>query len=151
MIRCGRIILQPNSSPCSLISKVLLVGSCDSFARALRLLCKSRLPPYLVPLHSAGDAPRLKLLCCKTEEAKSVELEESGCAGLVQTRETDVKKRRIMQNRIFMARDCAVETKKGRACAILEVDRKSDLLQYRYMVSRLLDYVFPVYRKVTKN
>ncbi len=107
MILCGRMTFQPSSSPGSLISKVVLVGSCDNFARALRLLCKSKLPPYLASLQSAGDAPRLKFPCSKTEEAKGVELEESGCAGLVKTRETDVKKRRIVQNRFLMARDYA--------------------------------------------
>ncbi len=95
------------SSPGSLISNFVLVGSCDNFARALRLLCKSKLPPYLVSSQSAGDAPRLKFPCSKTEGAKSVEREERGCAGLVKTRETDVKKRRIMQNMFFMARDYA--------------------------------------------
>lgn len=90
---------QPGSLCGSLISNVNGIGSSDSFARALRLLCQRRLPPYLVALQSTGDALRLLFSLVKLEEAKIPEVRVGSCRGFAVTKNIDRSKQRVMQDR----------------------------------------------------
>ena len=90
MIRRGKMTLQPgSSSPGSLISKIRRAGSCDTFARAFRLLSQIRLSPNLVALQSTGDAPTLLFARATLEVEESPVFEKSSCAGLAKTRGAD--------------------------------------------------------------
>ena len=86
-IRRGKMTTQPgSSSPGSLISKVRRAGSCETFARAFRLLSQVRLSPNLVALQSTGDAPTLLFARATLEVEESPVSEKSSCAGLANTR-----------------------------------------------------------------
>lgn len=86
MMRRGKIILQPgSSSPGPLISKIRRAGSCDTFARAFRLLSQIRLSPNLAASQSTGDAPTLLFARATLEVEESPVFEKSSCAGLAKT------------------------------------------------------------------
>ena len=87
MMRRGKMTTQPgSSSPGSLISKVRRAGSCETFARAFRLLSQVRLSPNLVALQSTGDAPTLSTARATLEVEESPVFEKSSCARLAKTR-----------------------------------------------------------------
>lgn len=53
-----------------------------------------------------------------------------------------MKDRRITPSGYLVAQDYAAETRTREACAVVEMDKKSDLLKSRYLICRLLDYIF---------